>query len=110
MHMKISFILLLGFVIANLSGCATKNVDPYVLNADKDQGMVYIGYKQTPWGDGFNKAVGNWEKGVAEASRVCSNWGYSHAESLNKRIIKERDENNWIVSYMQCQCVVKKDN
>ena len=55
--MKISFILLLGFVIANLSGCATKNVDPYVLNADKDQGMVYIGYKQTPWGDGFNKAV-----------------------------------------------------
>lgn len=74
------------------------------------QGMVYIGYKQTPWGDGFNKAVGNWKKGIAEASRVCSNWGYSHAESLNKRIIKERDENNWIVSYMQCQCVVKKDN
>lgn len=28
------------------------------------QGMVYIGYKQTPWGDGFNKAVGNWEKAL----------------------------------------------
>lgn len=48
------------------------------------QGMVYIGYKQTPWGDGFNKAVGNWEKGIAEASRVCSNWGVLTCRKLKQ--------------------------
>ncbi len=37
--MKVSFILLLGCVIANLSGCASKNVDPYVLKADKSQAV-----------------------------------------------------------------------
>lgn len=96
--------------IISITACAHRTVsNPEVFDADQAKGMVYIGYRITQWGKDFNSYDVNWEQGQRNAERVCKNWGYIGAQTLND-FTRSLQRGNMIYYYREYQCVKKPES
>lgn len=106
---KLLLVVISSSILA-ITACAHRTVStPEVFEADQGKGMVYIGYRVTQWGNDFNTYNVNWAQGQNNAERVCRNWGYIGAQTLND-FTRSIRRDGMVYYYREYQCIKKSEN